>query len=228
MRTTLWQNPHVRMLRVDGTITGLRIAFQEPEGVDYALQFGRPGLGRGTMHGNPAFGDRRDTFHGAVHLERIVLASADGATDVLTDVVVVRRLWRQLSEGTACSVYLLCPVGTTDGKGLVFAVRTAAEEVHDLDGVGALANGLEAGLARQLRLVAVPVALSLTLTLVVTVSLLEPIVGVRAVIAGALALAAFFGAALVAGRTLLRARLRRFPTRRDVAGVLRLDGWRVA
>jgi uncharacterized protein len=76
MRTTLWENPHVRMQRVDGTITGLLIAFQEPEGVDDDLQLGRHGPGRGTLHGNPAFVDRRDTFHGAVHLERIVRPSA--------------------------------------------------------------------------------------------------------------------------------------------------------
>lgn len=227
MRTTLWQSSHVRMLRVDGTITGLRVAFQEPEGLDYTLQVGRRDPGRGTMHGNPAFGDRRDTFHGAVHVDRIVLASADGATDVLTDVVVVRRLWRHLNEGTACSLYLLSPEGATSAKDLVFAVRTAAEEVHDLDGVGALTDGLEAGLARQLRLVAVPVGLSLTFTLVVAASLLEAIIGRPAVVAGALAFVGFFGAALVGGRALLRARLRRFPARGEFADVLRRDGWQV-
>ena len=227
MRTTLWENPHVRVLRVDGTITTLRIAFQEPEGVDYYLQLGRHGPGRGTMHGNPAFLDRRDTFHGAVHYESIVLASADGTADLLTDVVAVRPLRRHLTEGAACSLYLLSPKGTTAGKDLLFAVRTAAEEVHDLDGVGALADGLEAGLARQLRLIAMPVGLSLAFTLVVAVSFLEAIVGQRAVIAGALALVAFFGAALVGGRALLRARVRQFPARRDFAGVLRMDGWQV-
>lgn len=227
MRATLWENPHVRMLRVDGTIAGLRVAFQEPEGVDYALRYGRHGHGRGTLHGNPAFGDRRDTFHGAVHVDSLVLASPSGASEVLTDLLAVRRLARHLTEGTACAIYLLSPTGTEPGKDLVFAVRTSAEEVHDLDGVGALADGLEASLTRQLRLVAVPVGLSLTLTLVVAVSLLEPIVGLHAVIVGALVLAAFFGAALVGGRALFRARMRRFPARRDFAGVLRMDGWRV-
>lgn len=225
MRTTLWENPHARMLRVDGTITGLRLAFQEPEGVDYTLQLGRRGTGRGTMHGNPAFGDHRDTFYGAAHYASIVLASDDGTADLLTDVVAVRQLRRHLTEGTACSIYLLSPKATTAGKDLLFAVRTAAEEVHDLDGVGALADDLEASLARQLRLVAIPVGLSLTLTLIVGLSLLEALVGMRTVIAAALVLVAFFAAALLAGQALLRARLGRFPARREFAETLRRDGW---
>jgi len=228
VRTTLWENPYVRMLRVDGTLAGLRVAFQEPEGVDYALRYGRHGPGRGTMHGSPAFGDRRDTFHGAVHIDSLVLASADGTSDVLTDLLAVRRLARLLTEGTTCAVYLLCPLGTEPGKDLVFAVRTAAGEVHDLDGVGALADDLEAGLTRQLRRLAMPAGLSFTLTLVVAVALLEPLVGLRALAAAALAVAAFFAAALGLARRLWRSRLSRYPTRREFAQTLRADGWRVS
>jgi hypothetical protein len=227
MSTTLWENRHVRMLRVDGTISEVRIAHQEPEGVDYFWQVGRRGPGRGTMHGNPAFSDRRDTFHGAVHFERIVMASPDGTADVLTDVVAVRRLRRYLAEGTTCTLYLLSPRGSTAGKSHVFAVRTDAEKAHDLDGVGALADDLEAGLARQLRAITVPVGASLIVTFAMGTLLLAPIVGMRGVTTTALLLAAFFAAAGLAGRALLRAHLKRYPSRRDFADALRMDGWQL-
>lgn len=75
--------------------------------------------------------------------------------------------------GAACSLYLLSPKETTVAKDVRFAVRTAAKEVQDHDGVCALADGLKMGLAHQLRLVAMAVGLSRTLTLVAVRALLR-------------------------------------------------------
>ena len=93
--------------------------------------------------------------------------------------------------------------------------------------VGNLADDLEASLARQLRLIAIPAALSLIFMFIVGISLLETILGMRAVITVALVLVAFFVAALLAGRAVLRVRLRQFPSKRVFERALRMDGWQL-
>lgn len=225
MKTVLWENRHVRILRIDGTICSLSIAFREPEGIDYNWQVGRQTVRRGTMYGNPSFFDTHHAFHGAFHYKKVRLESEEGIIMSLRDVVAIRKFQSFFTQGKKCTIYLLNPKGNSAGHNLVFAVRTADKQEHDIEGICSMAENLEAGLSRQFRLIVIPVGISLLILFMIGLSMLGPFFGKQALIIPMLLLVAFFVAGLLAGQLILKTKLRKYPTRKLFIHVLRRDGW---
>lgn len=214
MRTILWENQYLKIEKVEGVISSAQAAFQEPAR-SYYLQVGR--RKRGTLYGNPSFFASRNTFHGMVQYDALVLVSERGEVVAVPDVVAVGKFQGFLTQGRQCAIYLLSPKDSTAGARHVFAVRTSVEQKHDLEGVASMADNLQAGLNQQLRLIGIPVGLSLVMGLL----LLGPFLGILPIVL----LTVFFGVSYVAGRALIRGQLGKFPSRDVFANVLRKDGW---
>lgn len=228
MKKTMWENRHVRILRVDGKICSVSIASREPEGIDYYWLVGRHNARRGTMYGNPSFFDTHHAFYGAVHYKKVLLKSEEGIVLSLRDVVVIRKFQSFFTKGKKCTIYLLNPKGNSAGDNLVFAISTPKEQQHDIDGICSTAEHLEAGLNRQLRLIVIPVGISLLIFFMVGLSLLGPFFGRQVLIIPMLLLVAFFVAGLLVGRTILTKKLRIFPSRKLFIDVLRRNGWQLS
>jgi len=228
MKTVLWENWQVRILRVDGTISSVSIAFREPEGIDYYWQVGRHNARRGTMYGNPSFFDTRHAFYGAVHYKKVLLKSEEGIVVSLRDLVAIRKFQSFFTQGKKCTIYLLNPKGNSAGDNLVFAIRTTDEQQHDIDNICSMAEHLEAGLSRQLRLIVIPVGISLLIFFMIGLSLPWPFFARQILIITIILLVAFFIAALLVGRAILKKKLRKFPSRKLFIDVLRKNSWQLS
>jgi len=224
MKKALWENQYVRILRVEGTICSVNIAFREPEGIDYYWQVGRHTARRGTMYGNSSFFDTHNTFHGAVHFKKVLLLSEEGIVVSLRNVVAIRKFHSFFTHGKKCTIYLLNPKGNSSGDNLVFAVSTADEQKHDIDGICSMAEHLEAGLSRQFRLIIIPVVLSLIFFFIMGLSLLGPFFGRQVLMIPMLLLVSFFVVVFLAAQAILKKKLKMFPSREIFVHVLRMDG----
>jgi uncharacterized protein YneF (UPF0154 family) len=91
-----------------------------------------------------------------------------------------------------------------------------------------MAEHLEAGLSRQLRLIIIPVVLSLLFFFIIGLSLLGPFFGRQVLMIPMFLLVSFFVAAFLAARAILKKQLKMFPSREIFANILRMDGWQLS
>ena len=179
------------------------------------------------MYGNPSFFDTHHTFYGAVHYEKVLLELEESKVVSLRDVVAIRKFQSFFTQGKKCTIYLLNPKGNSAGDNLVFAISTTDEQQHDIDGICSMAKHLEAGLSHQLRLIVIPVGISLLIFFMIGLSLPWPFFAKQILIITIILLVAFFIATLLVGRTILKKKLRTFPSRKLFIDILRKNGWQL-
>ena len=224
----MWENRYVQILKIDVTISSVSIAFRDPEGLDHYWQIRRQTIPTGTTYGNSSFFDTHHAFYSAFHYEKVCLKSEQGIVVSLRDVVAIRKFQSFFTQGKKCTIYLLNPKGNSAGDNLVFAISTTDEQQHDIDGICSMAEHLEAGLSRQFRLITIPLVLSLLFLLIIGLSLPWPFFAKQILIITIILLVAFFIATLLVGRLILKTKLKKYPSRRIFAHVLRRDGWQLS
>lgn len=160
MTTTLWENKHLRIWKTEGVIVGAVIDFTEPDDVDYYLRIGRNKVSRGTMLGNPSFFDKYDTFHGATRYKTLDIKTESGGIVTLENVTVVKKIQNLIHRDNKGSFYMLSPQNGSSGDTMIFAVRTADGEAHDIEGVCSMTEMMQKSIKRQFLLVLGPALIS--------------------------------------------------------------------
>ncbi|MBN1446201.1 MAG: hypothetical protein JW957_08885 [Candidatus Omnitrophica bacterium] len=163
MEKPLWENSKLRIWKIEGVVSGMSIGFTEPEGVDYYLRVGRNKIRRGTMLGNPSFLQTHDTFYGAAHYKTVDIKTKEGSSLSVSNVTAVKKFQKFISKGNRCTLYMLSPKNDSAGNTIIFAVKAGNEQVHDIDGLCSMTDILQAGIKRQILMIAVPVVISITL-----------------------------------------------------------------